>query len=117
MFRRVLFRSGGVIGNEIDLARAAAEKALVLRGDQHRRTEDRRPREHDAVVALRLDVPSREVRRRPRRGQRIVDAGSGARIGNRRDAIGGRERAQRERRVTGGQGNRRWEIADMTRSR
>ena len=84
-------------------AGAAAEEALVLRGDERGCTRDRRARDDNPVVVLGRDAPSREMRRRPRRGKRRVDRGDAARIGDRRDAQRGREGARAvERRTRGG---------------
>ena len=92
-------------------ARAAAEKSLVLRRDEDRRAEDRRARQHDAVVGLRLDFPTCEVRRRPRRGQRLIDVRNAAGISDGADSIAGSERAQCQWRGMGGQRVRHDEIA------
>ena len=54
-------------------AGAATQEALVLRGHEDARAVDRGAGEHDAIVVLRADAPAGEMRRRPGRGEQVVD--------------------------------------------
>ena len=67
-------------------ARAAAQEPLVLRRDEHVRAVDRRARDDDAVIVLRGDAPTREMRRWPRRVERGVHRPHAPGIGDGGDA-------------------------------
>ena len=99
-------------------ARAAAQEPLVLRCDEDMRTFDRRTGDDDAVIVLGRDTPTREMRRGPRRVERVVHRPYAPSVGDGGDACRGRQRAQCDRRggTVGTHGYRRgWCVSSPKR--